>query len=236
MSGLEVLGIVAAAAQFTDTGWKVVLSLSRLVSDLNHASRKVKNAAKQLQNLIEHVELIRTDIQHLAASDSAVFLSDDLADLITALLGDCTEEAGELNEILKKLVPDLSYGKFRTSWKAVVSVKKEKHILERCARLETLKSSLGLWFGHGSLVLLQRQLQLGELTFVSAKLVEDGIENIHTELDPLRNRIDEVAHNVNAVQSTLLQVTNNLPGQTELTPASISRLVWPNGLLADVGN
>lgn len=230
MSGLEVLGIVAAAAQFTDSGWKIVLSLSRLVSDLNDASRKVKNAARQLQSLVEHVDLIRIDLQHLTASDSPVLLSDDRAGLITALLGDCTEEARELDVILKKLAPVSSDGGLRKSWKTVVSVKKEKAILERCARLESLKSSLGLWFGHGNLVLLQRQVQLGELIFKSTKTVEDGIEGIHARLDPLRNQIDRVPHNVEPPQSTPLQETDSFAEWTEPAPEFVTKLVCFNGL------
>jgi hypothetical protein len=124
-------------------------------SEPHNASSKVKNAARQLQQLIEHVDIIRTDIQHLAASNSATFLSDDRADFITALLGDCAEEASELNDIVKKLAPAPNDGRLKISLKAIVSVKKEKDILERCASLEKLKSRLGLWFGHGGLVLLQ---------------------------------------------------------------------------------
>jgi hypothetical protein len=70
MSGLEVLGAAAAAAQFVDVGWKVVISLSRLISDLKQATKKVKVAARKLEQLACHIELMQEDIQTLALSDA----------------------------------------------------------------------------------------------------------------------------------------------------------------------
>ena len=58
-----------------------------------------------------------------------------------------------------------------------------------------------------------RRLHLGKLTVKSTKVVEDRIESIHMELDPLRNQVTAVTHNVEAVQSTLLPATKNFQRQ-----------------------
>jgi len=161
MSGLEVLGATAAAAQFVDVGWKVVISLSRLISDLKQATKKVKVAARKLEQLVCHVQLMQEDIQTLALSDATTQskrFSDGRLDTITALLRECAGEAAALDNLLKQLIPGQHERAIQRSWKAIVGVKKETEILERCAQLDRLKLSLNLWFSHGSLVFLEKQL------------------------------------------------------------------------------
>jgi hypothetical protein len=161
MPGLEVLGAAAAAAQFVDVGWKVVISLSRLISDLKQATKKVKVAAQKLEQLVHHVQLMQEDIQTLAFRDATTQskrFSDGHLDAITALLGECADEAATLDNLLNKLIPGQHERAIQRSWKAIVSVKKETEILERCAKLDRLKLSLNLWFSHSSLILLEKQL------------------------------------------------------------------------------
>jgi hypothetical protein len=139
MSGLEILGISAAAVQFADVGWKVFLGLSRLASDLNHVPEKIQQAAKRVEQLVTLSKVIKAD-----ASKYSTCPHDEPHPL-QRILKDCAILADQLQLILDSVTPTGKENRIRKSWKAVVGVKKEREIMEKCRVLEDFKLSLSTW-------------------------------------------------------------------------------------------
>lgn len=131
MSGIEILGAVAAAIQLAETGLKIVKLISSLPSHVEGAPTWIKRRQAQIQHLVEIARIIQ--------SSSALQTS-----LVQSLLESCSREAKELEAILADLVIDPAMGTFARYWKAAGSVRKEKRIAAICDRLEEEKSAITL--------------------------------------------------------------------------------------------
>lgn len=160
MSGAEVIGLAATALQFADVGWRATLALSRLISDLEHVPVKIKNTKRELELLLTFVEMLKSDLG-LATSGSTSILNDYMTSTQHAsalsLFDECLDQAQELERILTRLTPNRGRG-LKRAWRAVISVKTEQEIISRCVRLESLKMSLNMWYGHMNLHLLKSQM------------------------------------------------------------------------------
>lgn len=58
MSGIEILGAVAAAIQLTETGLKIVKLISSLPSHIEGAPSRIKRRKAQIQHLVEIARII----------------------------------------------------------------------------------------------------------------------------------------------------------------------------------
>ena len=160
MSGAEAIGLAAAAIQFADVGWRAALALSRLFSDLRQVPVKMKNAKRELELLLTFVETLKSDLG-LATSGSSSILNGCITSTQytspLSLFDECKDQAQELERILTQLAPNTHRG-MKRAWRMVVSVKMEHEIISRCVRLESLKTSLNMWYGHVNLLLLKSQM------------------------------------------------------------------------------
>ena len=160
MSGAEAIGLAAAAIQFADVGWRAFLALSRLFSDLRQVPVKMKNAKRELELLLKFVEILKSDLG-VATSGSTFILNGCITSTqytsALSLFDECKDQAQELERILTQLAPNEHRG-IKRAWRMVVSVKMEHEIVSRCVRLESLKTSFNIWYGHVNLLLLKTQM------------------------------------------------------------------------------
>lgn len=160
MSGVEAIGLAAAAIQFADVGWRAALALSRLFSDLRQVPVKMRSVKRELELLLTFVETLKSDLG-LATKGSISMLNGYITSTqcnsALSLLEECTDQAQELERIVTKLAPN-TYRGMKRAWRMVVSVKMEQEILSRCVRLESLKISINMWYGHVNLLLLKTQM------------------------------------------------------------------------------
>ena len=131
MSGLEVLGAVAAAIQLAEIGLRVVKLISTLPSRIKDVPSWVQRRQVQVKHLVE----IALSIQSSPALQT---------DLIQSLLERCSREVENLATILAELVIDPGASTLARYWKAAGGVRKEKHIAAICDKLEEEKSAITL--------------------------------------------------------------------------------------------
>ena len=160
MSGAEAIGLAAAAIQFADVGWRAALALSHLFSDLRQVPVKMRSAKRELELLLTFVETLKSDLG-LATSGSTSMLNGYITSTqctsALSLFEECKDQAQELERILTQLAPNTHRG-MKRAWRMVVSVKMEHEIMSRCVRLESLKMSINMWYGHVNLLLLKTQM------------------------------------------------------------------------------
>ncbi len=150
------IALAAAVVQFVDVGWRALIGVSRLCSNLEQSPRKVKRARQQLKHLMDLVQIIQADTGP-ASSITKTIPQAELV-VVISIIQDCTRQATELEMILQKLVPGPQDPFWKKTWRAVISVKNESDILEICTHLEVSKSSLSLWYESRTLMFVHRQL------------------------------------------------------------------------------
>ena len=131
MSGLEVIGALAAASQVAQQGLKITTAIYDLSKKVRDAPESIRKQTIQVEQLI--------DIAKLIESNPSL-----QTDLVASVLSGCTEEAYKLLHILQKLTHSLGADRTTSVWKAMSGVAKEKKILEHLAKLEKAKTTLAL--------------------------------------------------------------------------------------------
>src|SRR2546421_3656951 len=129
MTGVEVLGALAAASQLTEQGLKISIFVSDLYTKVRDAPESIRQQSVQVKQLIDIARLIK----HNPPLQTA---------LVESILRNCVGEAEKLQEILGKISTAAGDGRVRKLWKALDGVTKEKKILTLFASLEREKSSL----------------------------------------------------------------------------------------------
>ncbi|KAI8718034.1 hypothetical protein NCS52_00881200 [Fusarium sp. LHS14.1] len=167
----EVLGIVAGAAQLLDLSTRVLVASSSLYG-------KLKNIPDEIETLKKNTELF-IDLLWMISSDFDGPINSQVHSLhvthrITSILHDARKESEGLALLLEGLSSNSSSA-VRRKWSAVVGATKEKDIAERCRRIESLKSTLQLWYQHqGNAGLRGVQHQLSQIT-ISQNAVQTSI-------------------------------------------------------------
>jgi hypothetical protein len=138
----DVVGLVASAVQLIDVGGRIIFKLSRFCVELQKVPQKLKKAKGQLEQLVNLLQMVKSDLQapdRGPASTLAGLQSPDQMKVASSLISDALHQAKELSEILHGLEP--TNGTFlKRKWRNVVSFQKEEDIVERCDRLESLKT------------------------------------------------------------------------------------------------
>ena len=128
MSGAEVLGIIAGAAQLID----YTISITNLISDIY---RRVKNAPKKIQQqfnqIRQFIDLAERIKQHPQLQVASV------NDQINSAL----DQARSVAKVLEKVKAGYSHGSIQRYWKILRS-SRDKEILESLTRLENEKTAL----------------------------------------------------------------------------------------------
>ncbi len=128
MSGLEILGAVAAASHLIEQGLKII----DLCSRFRDGPELVSKQSVYVKQLIE----IAQQVEKNQSLQTAV---------IGSTLRQCLSKATKLMGILSKIYAASEDGKVMKWKKAVAGVAKEKEILALLVELEQEKSSLTLY-------------------------------------------------------------------------------------------
>ncbi|KAJ3535244.1 hypothetical protein NM208_g7216 [Fusarium decemcellulare] len=188
----EVLGIVAGATQLLDLSARVLVASSRLYSKLKNVPGEIETLKKNTQQFIDLLWMISSDFDiSLGPQGNPLHV----AHRVTSILHDAMDESEELALLLERLSVHSSSSVKRV-WSVVVSAKQERDIAERCQRIESLKSSLQLWYQHQSSVRMRKveqQLQVLSLLVMFGfqlgrwALSMTGSISPHNVVDPKRS-------------------------------------------------
>jgi hypothetical protein len=131
MSGLEVIGALASAAQLAAYAVKAAAFISDIYDRLKHAPQRIEEHAHQIQRLI----------------DIIIYIKDN-SSLHTTLVFEQLEctiiQAGSLRELLVKVLGQYTQPSLRLRYWKVLKGKKERQILVALQRLEREKTQLSL--------------------------------------------------------------------------------------------
>ncbi len=155
------VALAPVIVQFADVGWRACKGVYRLYSDLENAPLKIQIACRNLKQLLDLVRNLRSDLLALhTGTQSPLGACISPADFSEAVkwVESCTRTATELEQKLDSLQPNGQDHLLRRAWRAVVTVKRESEILEDFGRLESLKSSLLLWYESKTFSLMEKQL------------------------------------------------------------------------------
>lgn len=153
MSGVEIVGLIAATAQFADLGAKALRGLSSLISSLRDVPSRIESAATALKNFVDLSQTLRAHFETLPAAAVSETTQTQIRDTFNA----CASETCAITNILEEITTKSSDNKLAMTWKRLVGVKHERDILERCDRLERYKSSLVLLLEDRALFLSIQQ-------------------------------------------------------------------------------
>ncbi len=132
MSGVEVVGALAAASQLAEQILKAVAFISDLYVKVRDAPESIRKQAVQVEQLIDIARLI----EHNPSLQTGA---------IASILQSCQSEARNLLDILCKILVAAQDGKVKQLWKAIDRITKEKKILGCLRKLEQEKSALALF-------------------------------------------------------------------------------------------
>lgn len=124
----EAFGIAAGALQFADVGSRILLSLSRLYSDISHVPEKIAKGQSQVEDLVLLVEAVPQDLaapNTAPGSSLSAVVARSRVDRLVVLIRETIRELHELQVILDDLSAKKSDNVYKRSWKAVVSLKKD---------------------------------------------------------------------------------------------------------------
>ncbi|KAH6987194.1 hypothetical protein EDB80DRAFT_731502 [Ilyonectria destructans] len=148
----EALGIAAGIVQLLDLSSRVLLSSSRLYEKLKNVPGEIETVRRNTQQFIDLLQTISV----------AVYASNGLPPTSTTtqpacIILDAIAESRDLAHLLESLSTPKSNA-VKRAWAAVVSVKKQTEIAERSKRIESLKSSLQIWYQHHNQLRLEDQI------------------------------------------------------------------------------
>jgi hypothetical protein len=135
MSGIEVLGAIAAALQLADGTFKACVKTVELLSRLKHAPKAVIQGAADLEELMNLIKSLRSleDIQSIGIAD---------AKSVKELLDKLNSLGPELSDKLKPLQAQSGDHALQRLWRDIVSVKRQSELLSLLDQTLRTKSSL----------------------------------------------------------------------------------------------
>ncbi|KAK4696133.1 hypothetical protein P7C71_g1739, partial [Lecanoromycetidae sp. Uapishka_2] len=187
MSGLEVLGALAAASQLAEQGLKITTTIYDIYRKVRDAPESIRKQTVQVEQLIDIAKLIKgtASLQ---------------TDLVASVLRDCTTDAHKVLHSLQQIAPGSELHAPKKLWKALAGITKEKNILEHLTKLEQGKSSLALCIATIDNSLL-KSIHLEMVT------VQTAVDGISKELPAIRDSIRKV--------TTVLYAVDVLPTMAE---------------------
>ncbi|KAF2096069.1 hypothetical protein NA57DRAFT_78841 [Rhizodiscina lignyota] len=137
MSGVEILGAVAAVAQLTNGTFKACLKIVKLLSKLENAPKEVLRDVADLEELTRLISSLNSPDD---TQSGLVDLTD--AQYIKELLDKLNSLGSELNHKLKTLQAQSSDSPPRKLWRDIVSVKRQDELSDLFDRIARTKSSI----------------------------------------------------------------------------------------------
>src|SRR5215469_6507712 len=115
MSGIEILGTLAAVLQLLTNG----ISSAKLLSKFKHVPERISNAANDIENLKSLFEQFQSTIS--SAPGDCIGVSE--ADSLNRLLTVAQNLIKELDDKVRPLIREQGDGRLRKLWRDIVSLK-----------------------------------------------------------------------------------------------------------------
>ncbi|KAK4118305.1 hypothetical protein N657DRAFT_606433 [Parathielavia appendiculata] len=180
------LGTVAAAAQFVDLGCRSLFGAYRFLKDLKDVPANLLFTLDDLGHFSGLMDDLRSAIEK--ADPRLRGITPTQSQRVTRILDSTADICKQLKELLAPCCPPAgsSSSRSRKLWRALISVKREIDIVNRCERLERLKHDLN------------RELQscdLAMLTSVKSDLaaVSVNLQQTTSSLSAMEARLNSVA-------------------------------------------
>ena len=151
----EALGIAAAIVQLVDIGGRVLILSSRLCSEFKNVPGKMITIRREVRHSIDLLRLVDLDLA--GGHDSAALSPPENLRVLADILKETIQQAKELAKLLEEISAPQGT-QIKKAWNSIVSVKRQKEIMDRCQRLESLKSDLQLWYQHRIVAMTQQQM------------------------------------------------------------------------------
>jgi hypothetical protein len=151
--GAVLVGVAAAAAQFTEIGCKVVLRASSLFSKFQDVPQCLQRALDQVQLLLHLAELS-------SKKDMIQPLSNDLPQTLLlktsrfplswleSVWTKCATQVHELDELIRPMLQESENTRVQRVWKKILTLGREEKINQILKEVESYKTMLTIWFGQ----------------------------------------------------------------------------------------
>ena len=159
---IAVIGVVAAAVQFSETGSKLVSRLISLFSRIRDSPQCLQLTLDQVQMLLDLAELTKKRISEenstclptVAQSlqiDQVPSLQLSQASPLTWLESvwrNCTAQARELDGLVRQMLQETESNTIRKGWRKIFTLKSEEDVERVLTRIERYKTLLSTWYGQ----------------------------------------------------------------------------------------
>jgi hypothetical protein len=155
----EILGIVAGATQLLDLSARLVLASSHLYTNLKNVPEEIEALKKNTQDFHDLLWMISGDLDGPLNSHPN---SLHVTHRIVSIFNDAMQESEQLAILLERLSIKSS-SSVKRLWSSVAGLKEKTEIADRGRRIESLKSSIQMWYHHQSIMRLrtvERQLSI----------------------------------------------------------------------------
>jgi hypothetical protein len=153
----EILGIVAGATQLLDLSARLALASSQLYTNLKNVPEEIEALKKSTQDFYDLLWMISGDLDGPLNSHPN---SLHVTHRIVSIFNDAMRESEDLAILLEHLSIKSSSSAKRL-WSSVAGLKEKTEITDRGRRIESLKTSIQMWYQHQSIMRLravERQL------------------------------------------------------------------------------
>ncbi len=162
---IAVIGVIAAAGQFSDTGSKLVSRLISLVSKIRDSPQCIQSTIEQVRMLLSLAELTKRKI----AQENSAWLptqapspqdeqttSLQLPQLspltwLESVWQNCSAQACELDDLVNRMLQKAESNPFRKGWRKLCTLKSEEQIERILNRIERYKTLLTTCYGQETL-------------------------------------------------------------------------------------
>ena len=206
---VAIVGVLAAAAQFSDIGCKVVLRVSSLFSRIQDSPQCLQRTLDQVRLLLHLAELTNKKLTEESNIRPPLMtqplLHDEVPSLqpppilpltwLESVWQTCTAQAYELDGLISPILQEVESGRIRKAWKKVWMVKSEEKIEQVITGIERYKTLLSIWFGQEC---LDQLIQL-----------KKGVIDLHGDVNNVRRSIAQFNH---AFQKMVPAGTSDSPG------------------------
>ena len=193
---IAIIGVVAAAAQFSATGSKLVSRLISLKSRIGDSPQCIQLTLDQVRMLVSLAELTKKKIaeEHgtwmptVAPSSRDEQESSPQSSEVSPLTWlesvwqNCLAQACELDDLIRQMLQKAESNLLQKGWRKLCTLKTEEQIDRILVRIERYKTLLSTWYGQECLDHI--------------KNLGSNVNDLHGELSSLRQSMDYLNENV----------------------------------------
>jgi len=144
MDPITAFGVATGAMQLVDFGAGSLLCFIKILKALKEAPERLKILLDDLEHFARFVEYLRPQLED---TNSALYgllsASPGQPDALNSILGSADSAMLDLKCVLQSLIQNQTHQSLRAkAWRAIISLRNEKAILQKTHRLEKLKHEI----------------------------------------------------------------------------------------------